>query len=53
MLCENDGPIYQLRQWYSQFYTDVDKLPADVKERKVFVTVNTVDKAPETHHVFE
>jgi 3-ketosteroid 9alpha-monooxygenase subunit A len=53
MLCENDGPIYQLRQWYSQFYMDAAKVPADVKERKLFVTVNKVEQAPPTHHVFE
>lgn len=28
LLCEGDGPIYRLRQWYQQFYTDVGELPA-------------------------
>ncbi|WP_282780854.1 MULTISPECIES: Rieske 2Fe-2S domain-containing protein [unclassified Nocardia] len=28
LLCEEDGPVYQLRRWYEQFYTDV----ADVTE---------------------
>ncbi|MBB5918617.1 phenylpropionate dioxygenase-like ring-hydroxylating dioxygenase large terminal subunit [Nocardia transvalensis] len=28
LLCEEDGPVYQLRRWYQQFYTDV----ADVSE---------------------
>ena len=28
LLCEQDGPVYQLRRWYEQFYVDV----ADVTE---------------------
>ncbi|RQS57909.1 Rieske 2Fe-2S domain-containing protein [Burkholderia sp. Bp8984] len=28
LLCDGDGPIYRLRQWYQQFYTDVGELPA-------------------------
>ena len=28
-LCEEDGPVYQLRRWYEQFYVDV----ADVTEK--------------------
>ncbi|MFB7939578.1 Rieske 2Fe-2S domain-containing protein [Streptomyces sp. NPDC056049] len=28
LLCEEDGPVYQLRRWYEQFYVDV----ADVKD---------------------
>ncbi|MET9488014.1 Rieske 2Fe-2S domain-containing protein [Nocardia sp. NPDC006630] len=28
LLCEEDGPVYQLRRWYEQFYTDA----ADVTE---------------------
>ena len=23
LLCEEDGPVYQLRRWYEQFYVDV------------------------------
>ncbi|MDJ0393371.1 Rieske 2Fe-2S domain-containing protein [Rhodococcus sp. G-MC3] len=29
LLCEEDGPVYQLRRWYDQFYVDV----ADVDEK--------------------
>lgn len=29
LLCEEDGPVYQLRRWYEQFYVDV----ADVTEK--------------------
>lgn len=34
LLCDGDGPVYQLREWYEQFYTDVAALPAPT--RKVF-----------------
>ncbi|MCY1274746.1 3-ketosteroid-9-alpha-monooxygenase, oxygenase component [compost metagenome] len=37
LLCDGDGPVYQLRRWYEQFYTDVAALPAEVAERKSFV----------------
>ncbi|MEU1983782.1 Rieske 2Fe-2S domain-containing protein [Nocardia sp. NPDC019395] len=29
LLCEEDGPVYQLRRWYDQFYVDV----ADVTDK--------------------
>lgn len=29
LLCEEDGPVYQLRRWYDQFYVDI----ADVTEK--------------------
>ncbi|MGW4068104.1 Rieske 2Fe-2S domain-containing protein [Nocardia grenadensis] len=31
LLCEEDGPVYQLRRWYEQFYVDV----ADIKPEMV------------------
>ena len=31
LLCEEDGPVYQLRRWYEQFYVDA----ADVKPEMV------------------
>jgi 3-ketosteroid 9alpha-monooxygenase subunit A len=31
LLCEEDGPVYQLRRWYEQFYVDV----ADIKDEMV------------------
>ncbi|MNP18533.1 3-ketosteroid-9-alpha-monooxygenase oxygenase subunit [compost metagenome] len=37
LLCDGDGPVYQLRRWYEQFYTDVAALPVDVEESKRFV----------------
>lgn len=36
LLCDGDGPVYQLRKWYQQFYTDVAELSAEVNERKTF-----------------
>ncbi|MFH5206902.1 Rieske 2Fe-2S domain-containing protein [Antrihabitans sp. NCIMB 15449] len=29
LLCEDDGPVYQLRRWYDQFYVDI----ADVTDK--------------------
>ena len=37
LLCDGDGPVYQLRRWYEQFYTDVEALSADVKDHKKFI----------------
>jgi len=37
LLCDGDGPVYQLRRWYEQFYTDVQALSADVAEHKKYV----------------
>ncbi|MFI5780086.1 Rieske 2Fe-2S domain-containing protein [Nocardia sp. NPDC051570] len=31
LLCEEDGPVYQLRRWYDQFYVDV----ADIEPKSV------------------
>jgi 3-ketosteroid 9alpha-monooxygenase subunit A len=53
MLCENDGPVYQLREWYSQFYMDVAEVPERFNERQVVVTVNKLEQSPAIHHVFE
>ena len=33
LLCEEDGPIYQLRRWYEQFYVDVDEVTPDMVDR--------------------
>ncbi|HIZ52105.1 MAG TPA: 3-ketosteroid-9-alpha-hydroxylase, partial [Candidatus Pseudomonas excrementavium] len=40
VLAEGDGPIYQLREWYAQFYTDEADLPAETKELREFITVD-------------
>lgn len=36
LLCSADGPIVQLRDWYNQFYMNVDDLPGTANRRSVF-----------------
>ncbi|MQA07145.1 MAG: Rieske 2Fe-2S domain-containing protein [Pseudonocardiaceae bacterium] len=36
LLCEEDGPVYQLRRWYDQFYTDVADITDDMVQRFEF-----------------
>ncbi len=36
MLCEEDGPVYQLRRWYEQFYVDVADVTPEMVERFEF-----------------
>jgi 3-ketosteroid 9alpha-monooxygenase subunit A len=33
LLCEEDGPVYQLRRWYEQFYVDVADVKPEMVER--------------------
>ena len=33
LLVEEDGPVYQLRRWYEQFYVDVAEVTADMTDR--------------------
>lgn len=33
LLCEEDGPVYQLRRWYQQFYTDVADITPEMVDR--------------------
>ena len=33
LLCEEDGPVYQLRRWYEQFYVDVADVTPEMVER--------------------
>ncbi|WP_337157376.1 Rieske 2Fe-2S domain-containing protein [Pseudomonas putida] len=37
LLCDGDGPVYQLRRWYEQFYTDVALLADETRDSKQFV----------------
>lgn len=39
LLCDGDGPIYMVRNWYNQFYTDVADIPAEMVEHKEHVTL--------------
>ncbi|WP_433608040.1 Rieske 2Fe-2S domain-containing protein [Prescottella agglutinans] len=33
LLCEEDGPVYQLRRWYEQFYVDRADVTSDMVDR--------------------
>jgi 3-ketosteroid 9alpha-monooxygenase subunit A len=33
LLCEEDGPVYQLRRWYEQFYVDIGDVTPDMVDR--------------------
>jgi 3-ketosteroid 9alpha-monooxygenase subunit A len=54
LLCDKDGPIYQLRDWYKQFYTNSADVPEEmVKRRVVEMNVKNITVIPPTRHVFE
>ncbi len=36
LLCAEDGPVYQLRRWYEQFYLDVEDIAPDMVARYEF-----------------
>ena len=36
LLCEEDGPVYQLRRWYQQFYVDVEDVRDEMVQRFEF-----------------
>jgi 3-ketosteroid 9alpha-monooxygenase subunit A len=36
LLCAEDGPVYQLRRWYDQFYVDVEDVTEDMVARFEF-----------------
>lgn len=36
LLCEEDGPVYQLRRWYEQFYVDAADVTEDMRARFEF-----------------
>ena len=36
VLCDGDGPVARLRNWYEQYLVPVDQVPETIKERKVF-----------------
>ena len=36
LLCEEDGPVYQLRRWYEQFYVDVEDVAPEMIRRFEF-----------------
>lgn len=36
LLCDEDGPVYQLRRWYEQFYVDVADITPEMTQRFEF-----------------
>ncbi len=36
LLCDEDGPVYQLRRWYEQFYVDAADVKPEMTERFEF-----------------
>ncbi|MFZ2529066.1 MAG: Rieske 2Fe-2S domain-containing protein [Rhodococcus sp. (in: high G+C Gram-positive bacteria)] len=36
LLCEEDGPVYQLRRWYEQFYVDAADVTTEMTDRFEF-----------------
>ncbi|HJQ44438.1 MAG TPA: Rieske 2Fe-2S domain-containing protein [Jatrophihabitantaceae bacterium] len=36
LLCEEDGPVYQLRRWYDQYYVDIAEVTEDMTARFEF-----------------
>ena len=36
LLCEEDGPVYQLRRWYEQFYVDTEDVTDEMTRRFEF-----------------
>ncbi len=36
LLCEEDGPVYQLRRWYQQFYVDAAEVTPEMTDRFEF-----------------
>lgn len=48
LLCEEDGPVYQLRRWYEQFYTDQADVDPEMTNRFEFEVDTT--KANEYWH---
>ncbi len=53
LLCDGDGPVYQNRQWYEQFYMDAAKVPADLKSRRVVEIDKGLTNKPELKHAFD
>jgi 3-ketosteroid 9alpha-monooxygenase subunit A len=36
LLCEEDGPVYQLRRWYEQYYVDKADIVPEMVDRFEF-----------------
>lgn len=40
VLCDGDGPVNKLRQWYKQFYVDRSQVPSTWDEEKTYSVAN-------------
>ncbi len=36
ILCDGDGPVTKLRQWYAQFLVPVDQVPESLQEKRIY-----------------
>lgn len=53
LLCDGDGPVYQNRQWYEQFYLDANKIPAEMTKRRVIEIDHGIKQKPALKHALE
>ena len=53
LLCDGDGPVYQNRQWYEQFYMDAASIPAQLKSRRVVEIDKGLKDKPALKHALE
>ena len=51
LLCEEDGPVYQLRRWYDQFYVDVADVDTKMTDRFEFEVDTTKANEAWQHEV--
>lgn len=38
ILCSGDGPLYQLREWYNQFYVDRKDVPISLNKKDIYIS---------------
>ena len=53
LLCDGDGPVYQNRQWYEQFYMDANSVPDSLKARRVIEIDKGLKNKPALKHALE
>ncbi len=53
LLCDGDGPVFQNRQWYEQFYMDTGAIPASLKTRRVVEIDKGLKDKPPIKHALE
>lgn len=53
LLCDGDGPVFKNRQWYDQFYQNIDDVSSKFKARKVHEINMGLEDVPPLKHAFE